>query len=132
MNSSQYIKDATRTESNDFLAIGDRMKDEGTIRLMHGAIGLTTEAGEFIDALKKHVFYGKELDRVNLSEEMGDIFWYLAIIADELEIDFETVMKTNIDKLKARYGETFSKERAEKRDLDSERKILENLGPEAH
>ena len=100
MDSKQYIKDATKTESNDFSAIGDRVKDEGTLRLLHGAIGLTTEAGEFIDALKKHIFYGKELDRVNLAEEMGDMFWYLAIVADELGIDFESVMATNIKKLK--------------------------------
>ena len=126
MDSKQYIKDATKTESNDFSAIGDRVKDEGTLRLLHGAIGLTTEAGEFIDALKKHIFYGKELDRVNLAEEMGDMFWYLAIVADELGIDFESVMATNIKKLKARYGEKFSEDRAENRDLDTERKILEH------
>ena len=125
MDSKQYIKDATRTESNNFEAIAERMKDHGTICLMHGAIGLTTEAGEFIDALKKHVYYGKELDRVNLAEEMGDLFWYLAIIADELKVDFESVMKTNIDKLRARYGEKFSEEKAENRDLQAEREILE-------
>ena len=125
MDSKQYIQDAIRTESNNFSAIGGRMKEEGTIRLMHGAIGLTTEAGEFIDALKKHVFYGKELDRVNLAEEMGDLFWYLAIIADELKIDFESVMKTNIEKLKARYGEKFCEDKAENRNLQTERSILE-------
>jgi len=125
VDSKQYIQDAIRTESNNFSAIGGRMKEEGTIRLMHGAIGLTTEAGEFIDALKKHVFYGKELDRVNLAEEMGDLFWYLAIIADELKIDFESVMKTNIEKLKARYGEKFCEDKAENRNLQTERSILE-------
>jgi NTP pyrophosphatase (non-canonical NTP hydrolase) len=94
-------------------------------RLLHAGIGLTTEAGEFIDALKKHIFYGKELDRVNLSEEIGDIFWYLAIAADELGINFESVMNRNIEKLKARYGEKFTEESAEDRDLDQERDILE-------
>ena len=94
-------------------------------RLLHAGIGLATEAGEFLDALKKHVFYGKELDTVNLSEEMGDIFWYCALIADELKIDFSQVMDTNIAKLKARYGDKFSEEKAEHRDLKTERTILE-------
>jgi NTP pyrophosphatase (non-canonical NTP hydrolase) len=125
MDSLQYIKDATRTESTNFTAMGERLSKEGNIRLLHGAIGLSTEVGEFQDALKKHVFYGKELDRVNLSEELGDMFWYMAIIADELGVDFESVMKTNIDKLKARYGEKFTEEKAEKRDLNKEREILE-------
>ena len=125
MNTTEYIKNACKTESNDFSQIGARISDEGTIRLMHGAIGLTTEAGEFIDALKKHVFYGKELDRVNLKEEMGDMFWYLAIIADELDVDFSEIMNTNIKKLKARYGEKFSDQSAEVRDLKKERTILE-------
>ena len=125
MNSQNYISDAIKTESQDFKAIGERFSDPSTIRLMHGAFGLCTEAGEFLDALKKHAFYGKELDKVNLAEELGDLFWYMAIISDELGVSFESVMKTNIDKLKARYGEKFSEERAEKRDLDTEREILE-------
>ncbi|MCB0357936.1 MAG: nucleoside triphosphate pyrophosphohydrolase family protein, partial [Bdellovibrionales bacterium] len=96
------------------------------IRLLHGAIGLATEAGEFLDALKKHIYYGRELDRVNLAEELGDIFWYCAIIADELNVPFAKIMETNIEKLKARYGEKFTEEKAENRNLTVEREILEN------
>lgn len=67
----------------------------------------------------------RNLTRVNLAEELGDLFWYMAIVGDELGIKFEDVMDRNITKLKARYGEKFSEEKAEHRDLDSERKILE-------
>lgn len=125
MDSTTYIKDAIRTESKDFKAMKERLGDDGLIRLMHGAFGLSTEAGEFLDALKKHIFYGKELDRVNLAEEMGDLFWYMAIIADELGVDFESVMDKNIAKLRARYGEKFTEEAADKRDLLKERDILD-------
>ena len=125
MDSKEYIRDAIKTESRDFSAMDKRLSDDGTKRLLHAGIGLSTEAGEFLDALKKHIFYGKELDRVNLAEEVGDLFWYTAIIADELGFDFESVMDKNIKKLKARYGEKFSEEKAEKRDLKTERKILE-------
>lgn len=125
MDSKNYIKDAIKTESQDFKAIGERLSQQKNIRLLHGAMGLATESGEFLDALKKHLFYGKELDNVNLSEELGDLFWYMAIIADELGVDFESVMKTNIDKLRARYGEKFTEQKADKRDLKTERNILE-------
>ncbi len=126
MNSKDYIQDAIRTESTDFSAMNDRLMNDGTKRLLHAGIGLSTEAGEFLDALKKHIFYGKELDRVNLKEEMGDLFWYLAIACDELDVEFESLMATNIAKLKARYGEKFSEQRAENRDLGTERTILES------
>lgn len=125
MNSKQYISDATRTESTNFEAMNTRLNDDGLKRLLHAGIGLSTESGEFLDALKKHIFYGKELDKVNLAEEMGDLFWYMAIVADELGFEFEEVMERNITKLKARYGDKFSEEKAEKRDLDTERGILE-------
>ncbi len=125
MNSKNYIQDAIRTESTDFQSMDQRLGDNGTKRLLHAGIGLATEAGEFLDALKKHIFYGKELDRVNLKEEMGDLFWYMAIACDELGVEFEPLMERNIEKLKARYGEKFTENKAENRDLDSERLILE-------
>ena len=126
MQTSEYIKNAIKTESRDFDAIGKRLQSVQNQRLLHAGIGLATEAGEFLDALKKHVFYGKDLDTVNLREEMGDIFWYCAIIADELDVDFSEVMERNIAKLKARYGEKFSEDRANQRDLGTERDILES------
>lgn len=125
MNSKNYIQDAIKTESTNFQAMNERLSNDGTKRLLHAGIGLSTEAGELLDALKKHIFYGKELDKVNLAEEMGDLFWYMAILADELGFEFESVMERNITKLKARYGEKFSEEKAENRDLNTEREILE-------
>ena len=125
MNSKDYIQDAIKTESRDFESMNNRLGDDGMKRLLHAGIGLSTESGEFLDALKKHIFYGKDLDRVNLAEEIGDLFWYLAIASDELNIDFESVMARNIEKLKARYGEKFSETKADSRDLNRERTILE-------
>ncbi|WP_127715943.1 nucleoside triphosphate pyrophosphohydrolase family protein [Halobacteriovorax sp. HLS] len=125
MNANEYVKNAIKTESTDFNAMNDRLSNDGLKRLLHAGIGLSTESGEFLDALKKHIFYGKELDRVNLAEEVGDLFWYIAIVADELGLDLEDVMDKNIAKLKARYGEKFSEEKAENRDLETERKILD-------
>ena len=128
MNSKDYISNAIKTESTDFQAMNQRLQNDGSKRLLHAGFGLSTEAGEFLDALKKHIFYGKELDRVNLREELGDLFWYMAIACDELDVPFEALMQRNIEKLKARYGEKFSEEKAEKRDLETEREILWVVG----
>lgn len=127
MNSKQYIEDAVRTESPTTDALITRVIDPSNIRLLHAGMGLCTEAGEFLDALKKSIFYGKKLDRVNLAEEMGDLFWYLAIAASELGVEFEPIMENNIKKLKARYPEKFTSVDALNRNLTEERKILEEV-----
>ena len=120
-----YIEKAIKTESKDFEKISNRLQDKSVIRLLHAGMGLATESAEFLDALKKAIYYGKELDKVNLAEEMGDILWYCAIVLDELGVSFEEVMEKNIAKLEARYPEKFTEEKAENRDLKTERDILE-------
>ena len=124
MKSKEYKNNALRTESNDFKAISSRL-DNSKIRLLHAAMGFQTEAAEFTDMLKKHIFYGKKLDEVNLKEELFDMTWYMAIALDELGYTFEEGFQTNIDKLKARYPEKFTEDNANNRDLDTEREILE-------
>ena len=127
MNSKDYIKAALNTEADVHKGAMERIKDnEKLIRLLHTAMGLATEAGEFLDQLKKHIFYGKPLDEINLKEEIGDAFWYIAIGLDVMgEKDFGQVMKTNIEKLVKRYPEKFKEWDALNRDLSKERKVLE-------
>lgn len=120
MEIEEYKKLSEKTLSG-----GPKEIDEKTINLLHGAMGLSTEANEILDHLKKVVFYGKEVDIVNIKEEIGDLMWYMAIFLRELDIDFYESLEININKLKARYGEKFSSEAALNRDLDKERKILE-------
>lgn len=126
MNSSTYIENAKKTESVNYENIASRLQSKSMIRILHSALGLSTEAGEILDAVKKHVYYGKELDKVNLFEEVGDLFWYLAVMADELGFSFEDAMKKNNEKLEARYGSRFSSDKAIDRDLGKERNVLEN------
>lgn len=68
MNWNQYIIEASRT------AI-DKQHD---FNLRHFKLGLCTEIGEFLDILKRHYAYGKELDIIHIKEELGDILWYEA------------------------------------------------------
>lgn len=126
MQPTEYIAQAKRTDLPEYLTMEERMLNLPHLRLLHAAMGITTEAGEFMDAFKKHFLYGKQLDVINLKEELGDILWYIAIAADELGISFESIMQTNIDKLKKRFPEKFTEHNAINRDLESERKILEN------
>ena len=121
-----FIKECLKTESRNFDEIIERLKQPRTIRLLHSALGLSTEANEFLDGLKKWIFYGKELDLINLAEEQGDSFWYHAIAADELGKSFEEIQIAVIKKLQARYQGKFSSLNAVFRDLSNEREILEN------
>lgn len=125
VDSKWYIENAMKTDLTDYQPVKDRLQDDRTVRILHASIGLSTESAELVDALKKHLMYGKPLDIVNLKEEAADCMWYLALLADAVGFTFEEVMETNIAKLKARYGDKFSENSAVNRDLDTERKILE-------
>ena len=127
MKPTDYVDGSLRTESPpDSFNMGNLALDMGKIRILHATMGLCTESGELTDQLKKHLFYGKELDRVNLIEEAGDLLWYLAILFDELGTSFEEVMSSNNAKLRSRYPERFTPKHAVRRDLQGERYILED------
>ena len=95
------------------------------VQAMHAVLGLSSEVGELCDAYKKSIYYGRPLDVTNVSEEIGDVLWYLALLCDDLGTTLEAEMCRNIAKLQARYPEKFSEDAANVRDLDAERKVLE-------
>lgn len=76
--------------------------------LIHASLGLSSEAGEFADAIKKNIIYGKDLNVENAIEEIGDILWYCALACHTLGTTMHTVMHENIAKLKKRYPEKYS------------------------
>lgn len=121
MTPSEYINKAIRTNSAMYnLPVVAQMED-----IIHAAIGIATEAGEFLDPIKKFIFYGKPVDFVNLDEEVGDLLWYIALYLNARGLDMEAVMEKNINKLEARYPDKFTQDHALNRDLDAEREILE-------
>jgi NTP pyrophosphatase (non-canonical NTP hydrolase) len=61
------------------------MKPE-EVDLFHAAVGVSTEALELLDALKKAVFYGKPIDWENVIEEVGDIQFYLQAALNVLSL----------------------------------------------
>jgi len=130
MTPAEYLKASARTEHTPlFVETGDGLGSVGDDRvhsaLLHAAMGMVTESGEFIDAMKKLTIYGKQLDRVNLVEEIGDCMWYLALACRALDVSFEEVFDRNVAKLARRFPEKFTSEQALVRDLDAERAALE-------
>lgn len=80
-------------------------KEMGTpqLNLLHGAVGVSGEAGELLDAAKKYWAYGKPLDVVNVIEELGDIEFYAALVRMLLNLTREQVLAANVEKLSDRY-----------------------------
>ncbi len=103
---------------------------DGMEKTLHAAIGLATECGELLEAVYKTKWGGMKFDEVNLKEELGDLFWYNAILFREYKLDLDDVLQINIDKLNKRYGAKFSEEAAINRDLKAEREILEGKNNE--
>ena len=85
------------------------------LQSLHAAIGISGEAGELIDAVKKSAMYGKPLDVENVKEELGDICWYMALMLKSIGSSFEEVMGLNNSKLEARYPSGFSEKAAQVR-----------------
>ncbi len=78
--------------------------------VLNGALGLCGESGEVADIVKKNLFQGHDLDTSKIINELGDVCWYIAILAEGLGVDLETVMQCNVNKLKRRYPDGFSSE----------------------
>lgn len=89
--------------------------------LLHMAVGVSGEAGELLDAVKKAVIYNKEMDLENIIEELGDLEFYMSKIRQIVGITREEILQRNIDKLsiryaKGKYSNDQAQERADKED----------------
>lgn len=73
------------------------------VNLIHAVFGISGEAGELLDAVKKHVVYGKTLDHENIVEELGDLEFFLEMLRGELGISRDLVIQKNVEKLSKRY-----------------------------
>ena len=107
----EFVDAVTSQESKDGEAFTARIadlyaSDFPTERLLTAAVGMSAEAGEFTEIIKKIIFQGKPVNEENLfhlKRELGDIMWYVAQACMGLDISLDEVMEMNVDKLKARY-----------------------------
>ena len=107
-----FVRDTTSEASLDYAALLTRLNslelndDADVPRLLTAALGLSAEAGEFTEVVKKILLQGKPYNEDNIfhmKRELGDIMWYLAQACMALDISFEEVIEMNIEKLSARY-----------------------------
>jgi len=84
--------------------------------LVHMALGIAGESGELVDAIKKHIIYGKQIDLVNVVEELGDIEFFLEGIRQSFDLTREETILGNIEKLSKRYATlSYSDKQAQER-----------------
>lgn len=78
--------------------------------LLDWTLGLPGEVGEVCEIVKHSVFHGEPCDKMKLAKELGDIMWYVAAVAETMNIPLDSALALNINKLRHRYaGGTFDK-----------------------
>ena len=120
-----FVAGVTSPASSDLPQLLSRMTeldvtDDADIpRLLTAALGLSAEAGEFTEVVKKIILQGKPYNQDNvfhMKRELGDICWYLAQACMALDTTFDEVIEMNVDKLKERYpGGEFDVHKSENR-----------------
>ena len=120
-----FVTEVTSLPSTDLAALLSRItnldieEDADVPRLLTAALGLTAEAGEFTEVVKKIILQGKPYNEENvfhMKRELGDICWYLAQACMALDTTFDEIIEMNVDKLKARYpGGEFDVHKSENR-----------------
>ena len=107
----EFVSAVTSDCSTNFVDFADRIGDldrqgANIERLLTAGVGINAEGGEFLEIIKKMVFQGKpwnEDNREHLIIELGDVMWYVAQATMALDISFDEVIETNVNKLKKRY-----------------------------
>ena len=101
----EWIREETGAEYKGDVMIENEIDAGG---LLNGCLGLSGEAGELNDLVKKWIFHKKPLDREHMKKEIGDVCWYIADICHSMGFNLDEIFQMNIDKPKARYPEGFS------------------------
>ena len=80
--------------------------------LSNCGLGLTGEAGEVADEIKKFLFHGHPLNTEKVVKELGDVMWYIALTCDVLHLSLDDVMRLNVEKLLKRYPDGFDSDKS--------------------
>lgn len=84
-------------------------------RLLMGALGISGEAGEVADSLKKMLFHGHPLDVSRVADELGDVMWYVVLLCDTLGLTLDEILVGNVEKRRTRYPDGWDPERSRNR-----------------
>tara|TARA_B100002019_G_scaffold225193_1_gene198204 strand:+ start:205 stop:606 length:402 start_codon:yes stop_codon:yes gene_type:complete len=110
---AEFVNAVTSKESKNYESFASRiyeLEKDGfpTERLLTAAVGLSAEAGEFTEVVKKIIFQGKPVNEDNLfhmKRELGDIMWYMMQACIGLETCLDEIIEMNVEKLSSRYPE---------------------------
>ena len=120
----EFVRQTTSPASSEYSKLSERLTEldaqgADVSRLMTAAFGMSAEAGEFTEIVKKIFLQGKPYNDANIEHlkvELGDILWYAAQACMALNVSFEEVLERNYLKLSARYPEgSFDVYRSENR-----------------
>ncbi|PGU05260.1 hypothetical protein COD21_25395 [Bacillus cereus] len=102
------------------------MRNDFGFRVSNAALGLTGEAGEVADLVKKAIYHGNGFQPAHcpgeengnvhkMALELGDIMYYVGIMAHEMGYTLQNIAEMNIAKLAKRYPDGFSREASQER-----------------
>ena len=109
MNANDYQTQALRTAT-------PHMSTEE--RLLNAVLGISGEAGEVLELVKKARYQGHPLDSYHLAKELGDVVWYIALASDALGISLDRILELNLEKLRKRYPHRFTPDQSMNRKDD--------------
>ena len=107
-----FVAGVTSFPSSDLPALLSRAteldveNDCDVPRLLTAALGISAEAGEFTEVVKKIILQGKPYNEENvfhMKRELGDICWYIAQACMALDTTFDEIIEMNVRKLEASY-----------------------------
>jgi NTP pyrophosphatase (non-canonical NTP hydrolase) len=97
MTFDEYQRQAITT----VISANDEFKD-----LLHWVLGINGESGEVAEKVKKIIRdkngQVSQEDKQELAKELGDVLWYLAVLAHDLGVPFDEIAQQNLAKLKSR------------------------------
>lgn len=99
MQTHHFTKDVIRTVNKTL---------EPNEHITNAALGLTGEAGEVAEIVKKAMFQGHCLNQDKIAEELGDVMFYVAYMADTIGMTLDQIMSQNVTKRRNRYPDGFS------------------------
>jgi len=109
-----FVRQTTSPASTNYADLLSRLSqlevesDVDVPRLLTAALGMSAEAGEFTEVVKKIFLQGKSYNEesvFHMKRELGDILWYIAQACMALDTNFHDIMEMNYEKLSARYPE---------------------------
>ena len=95
MNTAYY------TEKSRRFAIYPDAGTGNTTEYMYLALGLSDEAGEVAGKINK-MYRDGAFDPEGIAKELGDVMWYLTMLADTLGYTLDDILKLNLQKLEGR------------------------------